>query len=64
MATHRTASGPFHQGTDAAFYAFLWLYISAAGPGPWSLPILSNILLDIDERRRRVDPAGPRSTHG
>jgi hypothetical protein len=31
-----------HQGTDAAFYAFLWLYISAAGPGPWS----------IDERRR------------
>jgi putative oxidoreductase len=43
-----------NQGTDAALYAFLWLYISAAGPGPWS----------IDERRRRVDPVGPRSTHG
>jgi putative oxidoreductase len=24
-------------GVDAAFYCFLWLYISAAGPGPWSL---------------------------
>jgi putative oxidoreductase len=43
-----------NQGTDAAFYAFLWLYISAAGPGPWS----------IEERRRRVDPAKPRSTYG
>jgi uncharacterized membrane protein YphA (DoxX/SURF4 family) len=30
------------------------LYISVAGPGPWS----------IDARRRRVDPAGPRSTYG
>jgi putative oxidoreductase len=26
-----------NQGTDAVFFAFLWLYISAAGPGPWSL---------------------------
>jgi putative oxidoreductase len=24
-------------GTDAILYCFLWLYISAAGPGPWSL---------------------------
>jgi putative oxidoreductase len=24
-------------GTDAVFYCFLWLYFSAAGPGPWSL---------------------------
>jgi putative oxidoreductase len=24
-------------GTDAVFYAFLWLYFSAAGPGPWSV---------------------------
>jgi putative oxidoreductase len=31
-----------NQGTDAALYAFLWLYFSAAGPGPWS----------IDARRR------------
>jgi putative oxidoreductase len=43
-----------NQGADAALYAFLWLYISAAGPGPWS----------IDEWRRRVDPAKRRSTHG
>jgi putative oxidoreductase len=26
-----------NQGTDAALYAFLWLYFSAAGPGPWSV---------------------------
>jgi putative oxidoreductase len=25
-----------NQGTDAALYAFLWLYTSAVGPGPWS----------------------------
>jgi putative oxidoreductase len=24
-------------GAPAAFFAFLWLYISSAGPGPWSL---------------------------
>jgi putative oxidoreductase len=24
-------------GTDAVLYCFLWLYFSAAGPGPWSL---------------------------
>lgn len=26
-----------NQGTDAVFFAFLWLYISSAGAGPWSL---------------------------
>jgi putative oxidoreductase len=26
-----------NQGTDAALYSFLWLYLSAAGPGPWSI---------------------------
>jgi putative oxidoreductase len=26
-----------NMGTDAVFYAFLWLYISSAGAGPWSL---------------------------
>lgn len=31
-------------GTPAILFAFLWLYISAAGPGPWS----------IDARRRRT----------
>ena len=29
-----------NQGTDAAFYAFLFLYFSAAGRGPWSLDAL------------------------
>ena len=27
-------------GTDAIFYCFLWLYVSSAGPGPWSLDAL------------------------
>ncbi|OGD22076.1 MAG: hypothetical protein A2W03_05475, partial [Candidatus Aminicenantes bacterium RBG_16_63_16] len=26
-----------NQGELAALYCFLWLYFSAAGPGPWSL---------------------------
>ena len=26
-----------NMGTDAVLYCFLWLYFSAAGPGPWSL---------------------------
>ena len=30
-------------GIPAALYCFTWSYLSAAGPGPWS----------IDERRRR-----------
>ena len=29
-----------NKGTDAIFYCFLWLYLSAAGPGPWSLDAL------------------------
>lgn len=29
-------------GVDAVLYCFIWLYVSAAGPGPWS----------IDARRR------------
>jgi putative oxidoreductase len=27
-------------GVDAVLYCFLWLYISAAGPGPWSVDAL------------------------
>lgn len=27
-------------GTDAIFFCFLWLYVSAAGPGPWSFDAL------------------------
>lgn len=26
-----------NQGSPAALYCFVWLYFSAAGPGPWSL---------------------------
>ncbi len=36
-------------GAPAVFFAFLFLYLSAAGPGPWS----------IDERRRRHAPTLP-----
>ena len=32
---------PFlNQGSPAIFFCFLWLYVSAAGPGPWSLDAL------------------------
>lgn len=37
-----------NQGTDAIFYCFLFLYLSAAGGGPWSL--------DAVIARRRVTP--------
>jgi len=26
-----------NQGTQAVLFCFLWLYVSAAGPGPWAL---------------------------
>lgn len=29
-----------NQGTPAILFCFLWLYISAAGPGPWSIDSL------------------------
>jgi putative oxidoreductase len=29
-----------NQGAEAVLFAFLWLYISAAGPGPWSVDAL------------------------
>ena len=29
-----------NMGTDAVFFSFLWLYFTAAGPGPWSLDAL------------------------
>jgi putative oxidoreductase len=34
-------------GIDAVFYTFLWLYVSAAGPGPWSVDAML-------ARRRRL----------
>lgn len=30
-----------NQGTPALLFCFIWLYISAAGPGPWSLDALT-----------------------
>src|SRR5262245_25768719 len=39
-----------NQGAAAALYCFVWLYFSAAGPGPWS----------IDAMRSRA-LAGPRA---
>jgi putative oxidoreductase len=29
-----------NEGAPAIFFCFLWLYISSAGPGPWSLDAL------------------------
>jgi putative oxidoreductase len=29
-----------NQGTDAVLYCFIWLYLSSAGAGPWSLDAL------------------------
>jgi putative oxidoreductase len=29
-----------NMGVSAVLYCFLWLYLSAAGPGPWSLDAL------------------------
>jgi putative oxidoreductase len=34
-------------GVSAVLYCFIWLYLSAAGPGPWS----------VDAMRRRPSPA-------
>lgn len=29
-----------NQGSPAILFCFIWLYISSAGPGPWSLDVL------------------------
>jgi putative oxidoreductase len=29
-----------NQGQPAVLYCFIWLYLSAAGPGPWSVDAL------------------------
>lgn len=41
-----------NQGSPAALFAFVWLYVSAAGPGPWSLDTLWMAL------RHRGSPGG------
>lgn len=30
----------FNNGLPAVFFCFVWLYLSAAGPGPWSIDAL------------------------
>jgi putative oxidoreductase len=55
-----------NHGTDAAFFAFLWLYFSAAGPGPWSLDAVlagKRSRPAQEESPRGVDSGAPRSTH-
>jgi putative oxidoreductase len=36
-----------NQGTLAVLFSFVWFYLSAAGPGPWS----------VDEWKRRRGPS-------
>ena len=46
-----------NQGQPAVLYCFIWLYLSAAGPGPWSLDALRR-----KEPAADVDLKGSRST--
>jgi putative oxidoreductase len=46
-----------NQGQPAVLYCFIWLYFSAAGPGPWSLDALLG-----RKRAPDVDLKGSRST--
>jgi putative oxidoreductase len=43
-----------NQGTPAILFSFLWLYVSAAGPGPWSL----DALIHRSRRDVRASSAG------
>jgi putative oxidoreductase len=47
-----------NQGTPSALYCFLWLYISAAGAGPWSLDarraVDTRLVGERQPRRERV----------
>ena len=43
-------AAPLSLAGIAALFCFLWLYISAAGPGPWSI--------DAALRGRKVGPPG------
>jgi len=55
-----------NHGTDAVFFAFLWLYFSAAGAGPWSLDAVlagRGSRTAREDLPRGVDPAAPRSTY-
>jgi putative oxidoreductase len=45
-----------NQGYAAALYCFAFLYLSAAGPGPWSLDALRGRKGNAPEARRVVEP--------
>jgi putative oxidoreductase len=44
-----------NQGIPAVLFAFLWLYISSAGAGPWSL----DAVLQSARQRRELDEPHP-----
>ena len=44
-----------NQGTPAILFCFIWLYISAAGPGPWSLDALMRRTSADDLRDTSID---------
>jgi putative oxidoreductase len=50
-----------NQGTPAVLFSFLWLYLSAAGPGPWSLDAVLRRPRDSHGRASRPEPAMRRS---
>jgi putative oxidoreductase len=39
-----------NQGTPAILFCFLWLYVSSAGPGPWSIDALRAVRHDPASR--------------
>ena len=39
-----------NQGHPAVLFCFLWLYVSAAGPGPWSIDALRNSAGQVSRR--------------
>jgi putative oxidoreductase len=43
-----------NQGVTPALYCFVWLYISAAGAGPWSVDALRGRTADLAGRRQPV----------
>jgi putative oxidoreductase len=36
-----------NQGSPAILFCFLWLYVSSAGPGPWSIDALRRVTPDV-----------------
>jgi putative oxidoreductase len=40
-----------NQGAPAVIFCFLWLYVSAAGPGPWSIDALRRAAGTFSPRR-------------